>query len=144
MLAALDEAEEAGAAGEVPVGAVVVRDGCILARASNAPIHTSDPTAHAEVRALRAAAHLLGNYRLTGCELFVTLEPCMMCAGALSHARLARVVFGAADPKTGALGGATDVLAGAGLTHRFAVTGGVLQAPCADLLHRFFQTRRSG
>ena len=143
MTAALAQARLAGAAGEVPVGAVVVKNGQIIATGRNSPIATHDPTAHAEINALREAARVLGNYRLDGCELFVTLEPCAMCAGAMLHARLQRVVFGAADPKTGAAGSVIDVLSHPQLNHQTAVQGGVLAAQCGELLQDFFQTRRT-
>lgn len=135
-------AEAAAAAGEVPVGAVVVKDGEIVGRGANRPIGTHDPTAHAEIVALRDAASRLANYRLTGCELYVTLEPCAMCVGAMLHARLARVVFGAGDPKTGACGGALALSSEAKLNHQTAFEGGVLAEPCGDLLRRFFAERR--
>ena len=143
MTAALAQARLAAAAGEVPVGAVVVKNGQIIATGRNSPIATHDPTAHAEINALREAARVLGNYRLDGCELFVTLEPCAMCAGAMLHARLQRVVFGAADPKTGAAGSVIDVLSHPQLNHQTAVQGGVLAAQCGELLQDFFQTRRT-
>jgi tRNA(adenine34) deaminase len=142
MRAALALAEEAGAAGEVPVGAVVVKAGEIVGRGYNHPISAHDPTAHAEVVALRDAAQRLGNYRLGGCELYVTLEPCAMCAGAIMHARIARVVFGAADPKTGACGSVTDLFAEPRLNHHAVVTPGVLAAEAGALLHGFFAARR--
>jgi len=142
MREALALAGEAAAQGEVPVGAVVVKDGEIVGRGYNRPIGARDPTAHAEIVALREAAARLGNYRLTGCELFVTLEPCCMCVGAMLHARLARVVFGAADPKTGACGGAVALSAQAKLNHQTAFEGGILAAECGALLKRFFAERR--
>lgn len=142
MRAALELAERAAAAGEVPVGAVVVRDGEIVGRGYNHPISAHDPTAHAEIVALRDAAVRLGNYRLGGCELYVTLEPCMMCAGAILHARIARVIYGAADPKTGACGSVVDLFAERRLNHRTAVNGGVLQGDAAALLQQFFAARR--
>lgn len=142
MREALAQAARAAEAGEVPVGAIVVKDGGIVGRGSNRPIGTHDPTAHAEIVALREAAARLGNYRLTGCELFVTLEPCAMCVGAMLHARLARVVFGAADPKTGACGGAVALASEAKLNHQSAFEGGVLAEECAALLKRFFAGRR--
>ncbi|MDB5862270.1 MAG: hypothetical protein JWO70_76 [Betaproteobacteria bacterium] len=142
MRAALTLAEEAGAAGEVPVGAVVVKAGEIVGRGYNHPISARDPTAHAEVVALRDAAQRLGNYRLGGCELYVTLEPCAMCAGAIMHARIARVVFGAADPKTGACGSVTDLFAEPRLNHHAVVTPGVLAAEAGALLQGFFAARR--
>jgi len=135
-------AEAAGREGEVPVGAVVVKDGEIVGRGSNRPIGSRDPTAHAEIVALRDAAARLGNYRLTGCELYVTLEPCAMCVGAMLHARLGRVVFGAPDPKTGACGGAVALSAEPKLNHQTTFEGGVLAGPCGDLLRRFFADRR--
>ncbi|MDB5963971.1 MAG: tRNA adenosine(34) deaminase TadA, partial [Polaromonas sp.] len=144
MQLALAQAREAAAAGEIPVGAVVVRHGQVIATGRNAPIHRHDPTAHAEILALRAAAQVLGNYRLDECELYVTLEPCAMCSGAMLHARLKRVVFGAADPKTGAAGSVLDLFAEPRLNHRTAVHGGVLQDDCAGLLQDFFRQRRAG
>jgi len=143
MREALDCARAAGARGEVPVGAVLVdANGDLLARAANSPIANHDPTAHAEVVALRAAGQALRNYRLPGCTLYVTLEPCAMCVGALVHARIARLVFAAADPKTGACGSVLDLTASPGLNHRVAVTRGVLQEESAELLRRFFAERR--
>ncbi|MEO0996193.1 MAG: tRNA adenosine(34) deaminase TadA [Pseudomonadota bacterium] len=141
MTQALAAARAAGAAGEVPVGAVLVLHGEVVAVGRNAPIGTNDPTAHAEIVALRAAAAAFGNYRLPAGELYVTLEPCAMCLGALYHARLSRLVYGAADPKTGAAGGLFDLTA-AGLPHRLSVTGGVLQDECGALLRDFFRSRR--
>ncbi|MDM0013313.1 tRNA adenosine(34) deaminase TadA [Variovorax sp. J22P168] len=142
MALALAEARQAGAAGEVPIGAVLVKDGRRVAGGRNAPIALHDPSAHAEINALRAAGAALGNYRLDGCELFVTLEPCAMCAGAMLHARLARVVFGAADPKTGAAGSVVDLFAQQRLNHRTEVRGGVLADECQSLLQDFFRDRR--
>jgi tRNA(adenine34) deaminase len=143
MEQALDAAREAGAGGEVPIGAVVVAaSGELLARAANAPIAGHDPTAHAEILALRAAGRALGNYRLPGCTLYVTLEPCAMCVGALVHARIARVVYGAADPKAGACGSVFDLADGAQLNHRIEVTGGVRAEQSAALLREFFAARR--
>jgi tRNA(adenine34) deaminase len=143
MQAALDCARAAAAAGEVPVGAVLVdAGGEQLARAANAPIASHDPTAHAEVLALRAAGRALRNYRLPGCTLYVTLEPCAMCVGALVHARVARLVFAAADPKSGACGSALDLTTSPVFNHRIAVTSGVLQEESAQLLKRFFAERR--
>jgi tRNA(adenine34) deaminase len=139
---ALEQARLAAAAGEVPVGAVVVRDGQVIGVGRNMPVGTSDPTAHAEIVALREAARVLGNYRLDGCELFVTLEPCAMCAGAMLHARLQRVVFGACDPKTGAAGSVVDLFAQPALNHQTEVQGGVLAQACGELLGDFFRTRR--
>lgn len=144
MRLALAEARAAAAAGEVPVGAVVVHGGRVIATGRNAPIGQHDPTAHAEIAALRAAARALGNYRLDGCTLYVTLEPCAMCAGAMLHARLARVVFGAADPKTGACGGAVALSGEARINHQTAFEGGVLAGECGELLKRFFADRRQG
>jgi len=139
---ALALARAAGARGEVPVGAVVVREGAVIGRGGNAPIAASDPTAHAEIAALRDAGQALGNYRLPGCELYVTLEPCAMCAGAIMHARLARVVFGARDPKTGACGSVVDLFAEPRLNHHTTVTGDVRADECGALLSGFFATRR--
>lgn len=142
MRAALAQAAEAAQAGEVPVGAVVVRNGEIIARGRNNPLATHDPTAHAEIVALRAAAQTLGNYRLDDCELYVTLEPCAMCSGAMLHARLKRVVFGAPDPKTGAAGSVLNLFEQALLNHQTAVQGGVLAQACGALLSDFFRDRR--
>jgi tRNA(adenine34) deaminase len=144
MRHALALAACAAEAGEVPVGAVVVRAGQLLGEGVNAPISLADPTAHAEVRALRAAATRVGNYRLPGATLYVTLEPCAMCAGAVMHARVARVVYGARDPKTGTAGSVVDLFAEARLNHHAAVTGGVLQAECAVQISGFFAARRAG
>lgn len=158
MRAALVMARQAEAAGEVPVGAVVVRNGEIVGRGFNAPISRCDPSAHAEMMAMRDAAQRLGNYRLAGCELFVTLEPCLMCAGAILHARLARVVYGARDPKTGACGSVVDVFGDlpvspapltqgtmgvTRLNHHATVRDGVLAEECGALLSRFFARRRA-
>ena len=142
MRQALSQAHNAWALGEVPVGAVVVKDGQIVATGFNQPIGTHDPTAHAEIMALRAAAEILGNYRLPGCELYVTLEPCAMCSGAMMHARLARVVFGAADPKTGACGSIVNLFGQEKLNHHTEVVGGVLADECAAVLKEFFAERR--
>lgn len=142
MRQALSQAHNAWALGEVPVGAVVVKDGQIVATGFNQPIGTHDPTAHAEIMALRAAATILGNYRLPGCELYVTLEPCAMCSGAMMHARLARVVFGAADPKTGACGSIVNLFEQEKLNHHTEVVGGVLADECAAVLKEFFAERR--
>jgi tRNA(adenine34) deaminase len=139
---ALEQARLAASAGEVPVGAVVVKDGQVIGLGHNAPVGSRDPTAHAEIKALRAAAAALGNYRLDGCELYVTLEPCAMCSGAMLHARLKRVVFGAADPKTGAAGSVVDLFSQAQLNHQTAVRGGVLAEECGALLSEFFKSRR--
>src|SRR5262249_38607084 len=130
MQLALAEARRAGDAGEVPIGAVVVKDGALVATGCNSPVAQHDPSAHAEVNALRAAGVALGNYRLDGCELFVTLEPCPMCVGAMLHARVKRVVFGAADPKTGAAGSVVDLFAPPQLNHHTSVEGGVLAPEC--------------
>lgn len=143
MQAALEQAELAWQAGEVPVGAVVVKAGRIVGRGYNCPIATHDPSAHAEIRALRDAGARLGNYRLVGCELFVTIEPCVMCAGAIMHARIARVVYGARDPKTGAHGSIVDLFAERRLNHHTTVRQGVLADRCGLLLSRFFAERRS-
>lgn len=142
MDAALDLARGAAARGEVPVGAVVVRDGAIVGRGGNAPIAGHDPTAHAEIAALRDAARALRNYRLPGCELYVTLEPCAMCAGAIFHARIARVVFGAHDPKSGVCGSVLDLFGESRLNHHAVVRGGVRADECAALLSAFFVARR--
>jgi tRNA(adenine34) deaminase len=142
MRLALAEAQAAALAGEVPVGAVVVKDGRVIAIGRNAPIDGHDPTAHAEIVALRAAARALGNYRLDGCSLYVTLEPCAMCSGAMLHARMARVVFGAADPKTGAAGSVVDLFGHPQLNHQTVVQGGVLAEDGAQLLRGFFKERR--
>ncbi len=142
MRRALQLAGEAAAAGEVPVGAVLVRDGDILAEGRNGPIGLNDPTAHAEMMALREAGRRLGNYRLVGTTLYVTLEPCAMCAGAMIHARVERLVYGAADPKTGAAGSVFDLTDVSALNHRIDVTGGVLEDECGRLLREFFRARR--
>jgi tRNA(adenine34) deaminase len=168
MRAALEQAKLAWAADEVPVGAVVVQDGQIVGRGFNAPISRHDPSAHAEVMALRDAANNLGNYRLTGCTLYVTIEPCAMCAGAVMHARIARVVFGACDPKTGVAGSVIDLfgdllamprrvlteretaIASQGergvvrLNHHAEVVGGVLEQACSAMVSAFFAERRKG
>lgn len=143
MRLALAEARAAAEAGEVPVGAVVVKDGQVVATGRNAPVQANDPTAHAEIVALRAAAQRLGNYRLDGCTLYVTLEPCAMCSGAMLHARLARVVYGAVEPRTGAAGSVLDLFAHAAINHQTGVQGGVLAAECSALLTGFFGARRS-
>ncbi len=142
MRAALREAERAAAQGEVPVGAVVVSEGRIISRAHNQPLHLNDPTAHAEILALRRAARRLGNYRLSGCTLYVTIEPCVMCAGALGHARVRRVVFGAPDRKAGACGSALMVLNHPRFRPRIEITGGVLSSACGAMLRQFFVERR--
>lgn len=142
MREALALAAQAAAAGEVPVGAVVVKDGVVIGRGANQPIGAHDPTAHAEVVALRDAGARLSNYRLPGCELFVTLEPCAMCVGAMLHARIARIVYGARDPKTGACGSVVDLPAVAALNHHAVFEGGVLAEDCGTTLRRFFAERR--
>ena len=142
MREALQLADTARSAGEVPVGAVVVHDGRIVGRGFNAPISGHDPTAHAEIQALRNAASALGNYRLTDCSLYVTLEPCLMCSGAIMHARIARLVFGASDPKTGACGSVINAFAEQRLNHHTTVQGGVLADECGGLLSAFFRERR--
>jgi len=143
MLAALEQARKAQAAGEVPVGAVVVKDGEIVGLGFNAPIGRHDPTGHAEILALRAAATKLGNYRLPDCELYVTLEPCAMCVGAMLHARIARLVYGAADPKTGACGSVLDLFSEPRLNHHATVTKGVMAQECGALLREFFAAKRA-
>lgn len=142
MQQALSAAREAGAAGEVPVGAVAVADGRIVARAGNGPIGACDPTAHAEILVLRRAAAELRNYRLGEVTVYVTLEPCPMCVGALIHARVARLVYGAADPKSGAAGSVFDLAAAPQHNHHMAVTPGVLADSCSELLRTFFRERR--
>ena len=143
MRLALDQAHNAWLLGEVPVGAVIVRDGKVLATGYNRPIGDSDPTAHAEIVALRQAASLLGNYRLPGCTLYVTLEPCAMCAMALMHARVQRVVFGTRDPKTGAAGSVLNLFDEPRLNHHAELRGGVEAEACAGLLQDFFRSRRA-
>ena len=143
MREALAQAQRAWEQGEVPVGAVVVKDGVVIARGYNQPIGKHDPTAHAEIVALRAAAEALGNYRLPGCELYVTLEPCVMCSGAMMHARLARIVYGAPDPKTGACGSVVNLFEQDQLNHHAQTVGGVLADDCAGLLKSFFAARRA-
>lgn len=142
MRLALDQAHNAWALAEVPVGAVVVKDGEVIATGFNQPIGNSDPTAHAEIQAMRAAAELLGNYRLSHCTVYVTLEPCAMCAGAMQHARIRRLVFGASDPKTGACGSIVDLFAEPKLNHHTTVRGGVLGEESGQLLSKFFSERR--
>ena len=144
MHAALGEAARAMKEGEVPVGAIVVHGGRILARAHNRSLHLSDPTAHAEVLALRRAARKLRNYRLTGCSLYVTIEPCAMCAGAIVQARIARLVYGCDDPKAGAVRSLFQIADDPRLNHRAEITGGVLAGDCAEFLKRFFQEKRNG
>src|SRR5258706_5450120 len=143
MSEALTLAMSAGQAGEVPVGAVVVGGGQIIGRGYNAPISSHDPSAHAEIQALRAAALTLRNYRLTRCTLYVTLHPCAMCAGAIQHARIARVVFGAADPKTGACGSVVNLFAEPMLNHHTRIEGGMLAQQCGEMLTNFFRERRA-
>jgi tRNA(adenine34) deaminase len=143
MQHALELARRAGAAGEVPVGAVLVRDDQILAEGWNAPIGQHDPTAHAEIQALRAGAKKVGNYRLLDSTLYVTLEPCVMCAGAIIHARLKRVVYGASDPKTGAAGSVFQILDSDRLNHRVELSSGILADQCGALLSEFFQAKRN-
>lgn len=142
MKIALEEASLAYTEDEVPVGALLVQEGCIIARAHNSPIADNDPSAHAEMLVLRKAAKELGNYRLTDCELYVTLEPCIMCAGAIVQARLARVIFGASDPKCGAVGSLYNVLADNRLNHQVSVTKGILEKECKEILSRFFRQKR--
>ena len=142
MQQAIEQAKLAALAGEVPVGAVVVRDGRVISSAFNKPISTHDPSAHAEMLALRAAAQSEENYRLPGATLYVTLEPCTMCAGAMLHARVDRVVYGAADPKTGAAGSVLDVFSSKQINHQTSVEGGVMSEECGQLLRNFFKERR--
>lgn len=142
MAQALEQAQKAWDLGEVPVGAVLVKDGQVVAVGCNQPIGAHDPTAHAEIMALRAAAQVLGNYRLPGCDLYVTLEPCAMCAGAMMHARLSRIIFGASDLKTGACGSIVDLFAQEKLNHHAEVVGGVMAQECSALLKDFFVQRR--
>ncbi len=142
MQVALTLAQQAAAKGEVPVGAIVVKDGVMVGQGSNAPIGLHDPTAHAEILAMRDAANTLGNYRLVDCTLYVTLEPCAMCAGAMQHARIARVVFGANDAKTGACGSVVNLMAEEKLNHHTQVVSGVLADACGTLLSQFFKQRR--
>lgn len=143
MRAALELARQAEAAGEVPIGAVVVKDGEIVGRGFNAPISRRDPSAHAEMMALRDAAQYLDNYRLVGCELYVTLEPCLMCAGAIMHARITQLVYGARDPKTGVCGSVLDAFAERRLNHHTEVAGGMLAEECGAVLSDFFARRRA-
>ncbi len=142
MQLALEQAKLAWAQGEVPVGAVVVKDGVVVASGFNQPIGRHDPTAHAEIVALRNAAEALGNYRLPGCELYVTLEPCVMCSGAMMHARLSRIVFGAPDPKTGAGGSVVNLFEHSQLNHQTSIEGGVMADECGGMLREFFAERR--
>lgn len=142
MRMAIVLAEEAAILGEVPVGAVVVKDGVVIGRGKNAPISLNDPTAHAEIQAMRAAAAHLGNYRLVDCTLYVTLEPCAMCSGAIQHARISRLVYGASDPKTGCCGSVIDLMAESKLNHHCEVTGDLIAEECGKLLSTFFKQRR--
>ena len=142
MRMALDLAQQAEAQGEVPVGAVVVHEGQVVGQGWNQTITASDPTAHAEILALRSAGEALGNYRLRDCDLYVTLEPCLMCVGAIVHARVARLVYGAADPKVGAVASQGSSLELPGLNHRVKVTGGVMAEQCSEVLKQFFRARR--
>jgi tRNA(adenine34) deaminase len=139
---AIAQAKLAAEAGEVPVGAIVVYEGIVIASGRNSVLRDLDPTAHAEIVALRAAAQQLHNYRLTGCELYTTLEPCAMCSGAIIHARISRLVYGAPDPKAGAAGSVLEVINHAQLNHQLQVTSGVLSEECGDLLRAFFRERR--
>lgn len=143
MREAIALARQAAAAGEVPVGAVVVKDGTVIGRGHNKPISSCDPTAHAEVIAMRDAASRIGNYRLVDCVLYVTLEPCAMCAGAIQHARIARVVYGASDPKAGACGSVVNLFADDRLNHHATVAGGLLAGEAGKLLQEFFAVRRA-
>jgi tRNA(adenine34) deaminase len=143
MRLALDQANNAWVLGEVPVVALIVKDGAVIATGFNQPIGHTDPTAHAEIQAMRAAAESLGNYRLPGCALYVTLEPCAMCAGAIQQARLARLVYGAPDPKSGACGSVVDLFAESRLNHHTQVRSGVLMQACAATLSSFFEERRA-
>ena len=143
MHAALDEARSAGDAGEVPIGSIIVSDGRTIAHGQNRVLRDNDPTAHAEIVALRAAAAALGNYRLADCTLYVTLEPCAMCAGALIHARLNRLVFAASDPKAGACGSVLQVMNHPQLNHKMAVGRGILADEAGELLRAFFRERRA-
>ncbi len=142
MQVALDLAKQAAINGEVPVGAVVVNNGEIIGRGSNAPISLSDPSAHAEIQALRDAAKTINNYRLIDCTLYVTLEPCVMCTGAIQHARIAKLVYGASDPKTGACGSVVNLMSENKLNHHTEVLGGVMAEECGKLLSTFFRERR--
>ena len=142
MQVALDLAHAAAKNGEVPVGAIVVKEGEIIGRGSNAPIGQHDPTAHAEIQAMRQAAQYVGNYRLVDCTLYVTLEPCAMCAGAMQHARIAKLVYGATDPKTGACGSVVNLMSEPKLNHHTEVAGGVMAEECGAVLSEFFKQRR--
>jgi tRNA(adenine34) deaminase len=143
MQTALDLAAQAAKSGEVPVGAIVVKDCVIIGRGSNAPISQHDPSAHAEIQAMREAAKNLGNYRLVDCTLYVTIEPCAMCAGAIQHARIARLVYGASDLKTGACGSVVNLMAEPRLNHHTEVVNGVMARECGEILSRFFAQRRN-
>jgi tRNA(adenine34) deaminase len=142
MRLAIELAQQAATAGEVPVGAIVVKDGVVIGSGGNSPIDTHDPTAHAEIIALRNAAKNMGNYRLVGCSLYVTLEPCAMCTGAIQHARIARLIFGASDPKTGACGSVVNLMAEPKLNHHTEMFSGVLAQKCSAMLSEFFKQRR--
>lgn len=142
MQLALDLAKQAALVGEVPVGAIVVKDNVVIGRGSNAPIGLHDPTAHAEIMAMREAATYLGNYRLVDCALYVTLEPCAMCSGAMQHARIAKLIYGASDPKTGACGSVINLMAEPKLNHHTEVIGGILAEECGGVLSEFFRQRR--
>lgn len=142
MQMALDLAKQAAALGEVPVGAIVVKDNVVIGRGSNAPIGLHDPTAHAEIMAMREAAAYLGNYRLVDCSLYVTLEPCAMCSGAMQHARIAKLIYGASDPKTGACGSVINLMNEPKLNHHTEVVGGILALECGAVLSEFFRQRR--
>ena len=142
MQLALDLANQTAALGEVPVGAIVVKDNVVIGRGSNSPIGLHDPTAHAEIMAMREAAAFLGNYRLVDCSLYVTIEPCAMCSGAMQHARIAKLVFGASDLKTGACGSVINLMAEPKLNHHTEVIGGVLAVECGAVLSEFFRQRR--
>ncbi|MBA3479313.1 MAG: tRNA adenosine(34) deaminase TadA [Lautropia sp.] len=144
MRLAIDQAHNAATVGEVPVGAVIVRDRKVIATGYNHPVGSHDPTAHAEIHALRAAANQAGNYRLGDCSLYVTLEPCAMCCGAMIHARIKRLYYGAADPKTGACGSVVDLMAERRLNHHTQVHAGLLAPECGQVLREFFAARRSG
>lgn len=139
---AIDEARAAAGAGEVPIGAVMVHAGAVIARGQNRVLRDLDPTAHAEIVTMREAARALGNYRLLDCQLYVTLEPCAMCAGAMIHARLDRLIYGASDPKAGAAGSVLEVLNHPRLNHQMKITSGVLEEECGELLREFFRQRR--
>ena len=142
MQQALELASEAAKNNEVPVGAIVVKDGIVIGRGSNAPIGLNDPTAHAEIIAMREAAMHLGNYRLVDCTLYVTLEPCTMCSGAIQHARIKKLVYGANDPKTGACGSVVNLMTDTRLNHHTEVIGGLLEQECGEVLSGFFKQRR--